>query len=208
LRPRSSPHRGYTSSARQTLLLQAARAGSGVARSRDARSRSGWPAQSLRTPLQNQPRAKLGLSASARSTSPIIAPISSPRAASTKAALASARVVLPRLERLPGKIAGFAAGYLRHFGPALSDEPPVASRRPGQCRAVMPIDRDRLLEQSQGLSPRAGDPRATLPKARARRRERIVRIGKMAGNSPQTEKPWGPEVASPSAPPAAGKRPV
>ena len=35
---------------------------------------------------------------------------------------------------------------------------------------------------------------------RARRRERIARVRKKAGNSPQPEKPWGPEVASPSAP--------
>ncbi len=40
-------------------------------------ARSGWPAQSLIMPLTTS-RAKPGLSASARSTSPIIAPISSP----------------------------------------------------------------------------------------------------------------------------------
>ena len=62
-----------------------------------------------------------------------------------------ARVVLARLERLPGKIAGFVASCLRYFGPAFSDEPQVAGCRPGECRPVMPIDRDRLLEQSQGF---------------------------------------------------------
>jgi hypothetical protein len=43
--------------------------------------------------------------------------------------------------------------------------------------------------------------RAPLSEAeRARRRERIARVRKKAGNLPQPEKPWGPEVASPSAP--------
>src|ERR1700736_793287 len=58
-----------------------------------------------------------------------------------------ARVVLPHLERLPSKIDGFAAGCLRRVGPAVKDEPHMAHRRKGQCRSVMSIDRDRLLEQ-------------------------------------------------------------
>ena len=57
----------------------------------------------------------------------------------------------PDLERLPSKIDGLAAVRLRLFGPAVSDEPQVADRRPGECRPVMPIDRDRLLEQSESL---------------------------------------------------------
>jgi len=55
-------------------------------------------------------------------------------------------VVLPDLERLPSEIAGLAAGYLRLFGPAISDEVHVTDRRPGKRRPVMPIDGDRLLE--------------------------------------------------------------
>ena len=62
-----------------------------------------------------------------------------------------ARVVLRHLERLPSKIDGLAAVCLRLFGPAVTDEPQVADRRPGQCRPVMRIDRDRLLKQSQSL---------------------------------------------------------
>src|SRR5260370_23257010 len=62
-----------------------------------------------------------------------------------------ARVVLCHLERLPSEIAGPAAGRLRLFGPAVSDEGHGADRRPGQRRPVAPIDRNRLLEQSQTL---------------------------------------------------------
>src|ERR1700730_13421853 len=62
-----------------------------------------------------------------------------------------ARVALPHLERLPSEVAGLATACLRVFGPALNDEPRVAVCRPGQRRAVMPIDRDRLPEQSQSL---------------------------------------------------------
>src|SRR5437660_11050257 len=54
-----------------------------------------------------------------------------------------ARVVPRYLERLPSEIAGLAAGCLQVFSPAVSDEPHVAERRPGECRGVMPIDRDR-----------------------------------------------------------------
>src|SRR5215475_339273 len=61
------------------------------------------------------------------------------------------RVVLPRLKRTPGKIDPLAAGYLRRFGPTISDEPQVADRCPGECRPVMRIDRDRLFEQAQSL---------------------------------------------------------
>src|SRR5215831_1193319 len=60
-----------------------------------------------------------------------------------------ARVVLPRLERTPGKIYALAAGCLRRFGPTVSDEPQVADRCPGECRPVMRIDHDRLFEQAQ-----------------------------------------------------------
>src|SRR5205823_2295015 len=62
-----------------------------------------------------------------------------------------ARVVLPRLERLPSEIDALAAVCLRFFGPAVIDEPQVAERRPGESRPIMPIDRDCLLEQSQSL---------------------------------------------------------
>src|SRR5207244_12075572 len=49
----------------------------------------------------------------------------------------NARVVLRRLERPPGKIAGLAAGCLRLFGPALNDEPQVTVRRQRECGSVM-----------------------------------------------------------------------
>src|SRR5438445_11755536 len=62
-----------------------------------------------------------------------------------------ARVVLRDLERMPSKFDGLVPGSLRLFGPAVSDDRHVADRRQGQRRAVMPIDRDRLLEQSQGF---------------------------------------------------------
>src|SRR6266478_7464306 len=62
-----------------------------------------------------------------------------------------AGVVLPRLERTPGKIYALAAGCFRLFGPTVSDEPQVADRCPGECRPVMPIDGDRLFEQAQSL---------------------------------------------------------
>src|SRR6266851_2005219 len=61
-------------------------------------------------------------------------------------------LVLCRLERLSGKFYGLAAGFLRLVGPAVNDEPQVANRCPGRCRPVMPIDRDRLLEQPQSLN--------------------------------------------------------
>jgi hypothetical protein len=54
-------------------------------------------------------------------------------------------VVLPHLERQPGKIAGLSTSCLRRFGPTFSDEPQMTNRRPAECRPVMPIDRDRLL---------------------------------------------------------------
>jgi hypothetical protein len=48
-----------------------------------------------------------------------------------------------------GKIDRLAAGFRRVFDPAVSDKLHVADRGPGQCRPVIPIDGDRLLEQSQ-----------------------------------------------------------
>jgi hypothetical protein len=48
---------------------------------------SGWPAQCLKQALTYQPRAKLGLRDSARSTRVLIAPMSSPKNASARAAL-------------------------------------------------------------------------------------------------------------------------
>jgi hypothetical protein len=62
-----------------------------------------------------------------------------------------ARVVLRHLERLPSEIAGLAAGRLRRFGPAVSDELQVTDRRPGECSPVKPIDRDCTFEQSHSL---------------------------------------------------------
>jgi hypothetical protein len=61
-----------------------------------------------------------------------------------------ARVVLRHLERLSRKIGGLATVSLRRFGPAVIDQPHVADRRPGKRRPVIGINRDRLLEQSQG----------------------------------------------------------
>jgi hypothetical protein len=62
-----------------------------------------------------------------------------------------ARVVLGYLECLPSEIAGLAAVRLRLFGPAVNDEPQMADRRPRQCRAVMGIDGDCPLQQSQSI---------------------------------------------------------
>src|SRR5271165_1709905 len=62
-----------------------------------------------------------------------------------------ARVVLPRLERLPSEVDGLAAGCFRLFGPAVSDEVHMTDRRPRKRRPVMPIDSDRLLEQPQSV---------------------------------------------------------
>src|SRR6266446_5551312 len=62
-----------------------------------------------------------------------------------------ARVVLRHLERLPREVGGLAASYLRFFGPAFSEEPQVAVRRPGERCPITRIDRDRLLEQPQSL---------------------------------------------------------
>ena len=59
-------------------------------------------------------------------------------------------VVLRRLERLPSETDGVATGCVRVFGPAVLDEPEMADR-PGKRRTVMPIDGDRLIEQSQSL---------------------------------------------------------
>ncbi len=60
-----------------------------------------------------------------------------------------ARVVLRHLKRLPGKISGLMAVCLQRCGPTVGDEQLVAGRRPGKRRPVMPIDRDRLLEQPE-----------------------------------------------------------
>src|SRR4029077_7028262 len=61
------------------------------------------------------------------------------------------RVVLPSRERSASKIDTLAAGWPRVFGPAVSDDRHLAHRRPDKRRPVMPIDRDRLLEQTQSL---------------------------------------------------------
>src|SRR6516164_3530327 len=61
-----------------------------------------------------------------------------------------ARVVLRHLERLSRKSCGLATVGLRRFGPAVIDQPHVVDRRPGKRRPVIGINRDRLLEQSQG----------------------------------------------------------
>src|SRR4051794_12936422 len=62
-----------------------------------------------------------------------------------------ARIVLRHMERLPSKIDGLATVGLPLVGPAVNDEPQVAYRRPRQRRPVIPIDRDRPLEQSESL---------------------------------------------------------
>src|SRR5690348_13842485 len=62
-----------------------------------------------------------------------------------------ARVVLPHLKRLPGKVSGLAAGCLRIFGSSVNDETQMADRRPRKCRPVVVIDRERLSKQSQSL---------------------------------------------------------
>src|SRR5437016_12929 len=56
-------------------------------------------------------------------------------------------VILRSIERLPSEIAGLTAGCLRIF----DDEAHVTDRCPSERRSVMPIDRDCLLEQPQGL---------------------------------------------------------
>ena len=61
-----------------------------------------------------QPRAKLGLSASARSTNAIMAPMSSPKCASARAAFAEdARIVAGHLQGSPGEIGALPAVRLR-----------------------------------------------------------------------------------------------
>ena len=59
-----------------------------------------------------------------------------------------ARIVLPHLERPPGKVGALAAIRVWLVGPAITDEPQVADRRPGQCRPVMRIVRDCLPDQA------------------------------------------------------------
>src|SRR5271166_4817015 len=61
------------------------------------------------------------------------------------------RIVLPLLERPTSQIGRLAAGRLRVFGPSVVEEPQVTDRSPGQCWPVMPIDRDRLVQQAQSL---------------------------------------------------------
>jgi hypothetical protein len=83
--------------------------------------------------------------------SPIIAPISSPKYASTK----------PALPRMLGSFSPTSSacrarcwlcgGMSEAFGPAVNDEPRVADRGPGKRRPVVPIDRDRLLEHAKRL---------------------------------------------------------
>src|SRR5262245_11902162 len=51
----------------------------------------------------------------------------------------NARVVLSRLKRLPGQIAGLAADCRYLLDPAVGGKLQVADR--GKCRPVMPIDR-------------------------------------------------------------------
>jgi hypothetical protein len=52
----------------------------------------------------------------------------------------------------PGRVTSTRlASCLPHFGPAFSDESQVAHRSPGERRPVTGIDRNRLLEQSQGF---------------------------------------------------------
>src|SRR4029077_13861318 len=58
-----------------------------------------------------------------------------------------ARVVLSLLERLPSKLDGPAAGYLRLRGPAIKKEPQVAHRGPGECRPGKLIDRHHLVQE-------------------------------------------------------------
>ncbi|RDJ93999.1 hypothetical protein B4Q13_17930 [Lacticaseibacillus rhamnosus] len=55
------------------------------------------------------------------------------------------------LERLARKIGGLATAGLGRFGPAVIDQPHMADRRPGERQPVMPIDSDRLLEQTERL---------------------------------------------------------
>ena len=99
-----------------------ARAGSGAARSRAcSMARSGWLAQSRRTPLTNQPRAKLGLSASARSTSPIMAADILAEIGQHKGGKARTPGSSPcfHRERLPSEIDSPCGGLSRLFGPAV-----------------------------------------------------------------------------------------
>ena len=76
------------------------------------------------------------------------------------------------LERPPGKIDTLAARCLRLFGPAVSDERHVAHRGPGERRPVMPIDRDRLLEQVERFGPCAMVTRAPREARAGRGRRR------------------------------------
>ena len=107
----------------------------------------------LRMPLIYQPRAKLGLSARARSTNAIIAPMSSPKYGQHKGGVGEdARIV--------SWSPGGAAAQNRAPFPVISRDlrptvrmeyPMVAHRRPGERRTVIGVARDCLFEQIQHL---------------------------------------------------------
>ena len=82
-----------------------------------------------------------------------------------------ARVVLAPLRAPAGQDRCLSTVRLRVFGPAVIDEPHVANRGPGECRPVMPIDRDRLFEQSQRLEEPA---LSSLEKGRKRAQIEVV----------------------------------
>ena len=115
-------------------------------------ARSGCPANSLRKPLIHQPRAKLGLSASARSTNSIMAPMSSPKVAEHIGSVGEdARVVAGDFEAPAERDRCPCAGCRPVLRPSRHDEAMVAMRRPGKRGPVMRIALDRLLEQIECL---------------------------------------------------------
>ena len=62
-----------------------------------------------------------------------------------------ARVVAGHFQGPPGEIDALPTVRLRIFAPAVKKQPIAADRRPGECRPVMRIARDRLLHQTQRL---------------------------------------------------------
>src|SRR5205807_7123858 len=90
-----------------------------------------------------------------------------------------ARIILRRLERLPGKIDCLATICLRRLSPSLSNEVSVAYRHPGERWPVVLINRDRLFEQSQNL----GHPLSRYWKE-DRKRTQVEIVGGEVGRRP------------------------
>ncbi len=99
-----------------------------------------------------QPRAKFGLSARARSTNAIMAPMSSPKYASARAAFARMPGSSPATSRARlAKSITLPAIRRRIFAPTVKKQPITADRSPGERGPVTRIALDRLLHQTERL---------------------------------------------------------